>query len=411
MMRRRRIDALQPRSVARAARLALAAMLAVCGDPAAASDPDAELRIITSYEPEVVEPFLAAFLAQHPGVTVRDLNKNTHAAVDEILSGNERRFDLFWASAPEAFEVLDAADRLRDVGFGRQVDFAYSAVGWAWMPPAVGAPPLGWNDLLAPDFAGRIAMSHPKRSGTTQSLIETVIQDRGWHAGWAWLLELAGQLNTITARSFGVLEGLEQGLFDIGLTIDFLALKRADRGMVFRYGRPILIVPARIAALKGGQRPHLAQAFIGFVGSPEGQRLLLRHDIRRIPADPAIRAELAETLLPEVRAALRFSWSRYDPVLASSRYWEVGALFEAFVARDFLRRRDLWRRLRALAVADAAPTAALRRLLRAMPVSEHQAAVAARTGATQLAWAAEATAILDRVEAGIAALERNGGGR
>jgi ABC-type Fe3+ transport system substrate-binding protein len=354
----------------------------------------------------VVEPLVAAFTARHPGVTVRHLNKNTHAAVDEILSGNERRFDLFWASAPEAFEVLDTGERLRDVGFGRQVDFAYSAVGWAWVPPIAGPPPLGWNDLLAPHLAGRIAMSHPKRSGTTQSLIEAVLQDRGWVAGWAWLLELAGQLNTITARSFGVLEGLEQGLFDIGLTIDFLALKRADQGMVFRYGRPILIIPARIAALQGGQRPHLAQAFIGFVSSPEGQLLLLRHDIRRIPVDPAIRAELAETLLPEVRAALQFSWSRYDPVVASSRYWEVGTLFDAFVARDFLRRRDLWRRLRALAPADAGQTAALRRLLRAMPVSEHQAAVAPRTGSTQLAWAAQATAILDRVEMGIATLER-----
>ena len=377
----------------------------------AAPDPDAELRIITSYEPEVVEPFIASFTARHPGVTVRHLNKNTHAAVEEILSGNERRFDLFWASAPEAFEVLDAGGQLRDVGFGRQVDFAYSAVGWAWMPRVVDRPPLDWNDLLAPQLAGRIAMSHPRRSGTTQSLIETVLQDRGWSAGWAWLLELAGQLNTITARSFGVLEGLEEGLFDIGLTIDFLALKRADYGMVFRYGRPILIIPARIAALQGGQRPHLAQAFIGFVGSPEGQRLLLRHDIRRIPIDPEIRAELAETLLPEVRAALQFSWSRYDPVVASSRYWEVGALFEAFIARDFLRRRDLWRRLRTVALGDGAQTAALRRLLRAMPITEHQAAVAPRSGATLLTWAAEATAILDRVEAGIAALERNGDGR
>lgn len=414
MIRCGTINTTRARVVLRAASLAVLGLLTAWGVSAkalAAPDPDAELRIITSYEPEVVEPFIAAFTARHPGVTVRHLNKNTHAAVDEILSGNERRFDLFWASAPEAFEVLDTGKRLRDVGFGRQVDFAYSAVGWAWVPPVAGPPPLGWNDLLAPHLAGRIAMSHPKRSGTTQSLIETVLQDRGWVAGWAWLLELAGQLNTITARSFGVLEGLEQGLFDIGLTIDFLALKRADRGMVFRYGRPILIIPARIAALQGGQRPHLAQAFIGFVGSPEGQRLLLRHDIRRIPVDPAIRAELAETLLPEVRAALQFSWSRYDPVLASSRYWEVGALFEAFVARDFLRRRDLWRRLRALPAAKGVQTASLRRLLRAMPVSEHQAAVAPRTGTTQLAWAAEGAAILDRVEVGIAALERGGDGQ
>src|SRR5690606_5192692 len=149
-------------------------------------------------------------------------------------------------------------------------------------------------------------------------------------------LELAGQLNTISARSFGVLEGVESGDFAIGLTIDFLALTRSDRGLVFRYGRPVIIIPARIAALRGGTRPQAARAFMDFVLSAEGQRILLRSDIRRIPVDPDIRAELAESLHPEVRAALNFSWSRYDPELAARRYWEVKQLFEAFVARDLL---------------------------------------------------------------------------
>src|SRR5690606_12986284 len=112
-----------------------------------------------------------------------------------------------------------------------------------------------------------------------RSLIETILQARGWQAGWAWILELAGQLNTISARSFGVLEGVEDGDFVIGLTIDFLALTRD--GLVFRYGRPVILVPARIAALQGGTQPDAARAFMDFVLSSEGQRILLHPDIRR----------------------------------------------------------------------------------------------------------------------------------
>lgn len=364
-----------------------------------------ELLVLTSYDADVVTPLVTAFSAANPGVSVRVLNKNTNAAVDELLGGNERHFDLFWASAPEAFEVLAQAGRLADVGLGPHTDFAYSAVGWTWRAPFEGTPPQDWNELLDPALAGRIAMSHPMRSGTTHSLIETVLQDRGWDAGWGWLLQLAGQLNTISARSFGVLEGVERGSFTLGLTIDFLALTRADRGLLFRYGRPLIIIPARIAALDGGQNPEDARRFVEFLLGPEGQHLLLSPEIRRIPIDAAIRAELEDSLRPEVRAALQFSWSRYDPVLASRRYWEVKELFEAFIGRDFLRRRELWRRWHALAGRGGPELARVRTILTRMPVSEFQARTASRDRPTLLAWAALSHALLDSAEAALAALE------
>ena len=362
-----------------------------------------ELRIITSYQANVVDPLREAFQQRHPGISVRVLNKNTHAAVDEMLAGNDRRFDLFWASAPEAFVVLEHAGRLADLGHGPHADFAWSAVGWTWRS-ADGAAgdfpiPQDWNDLLDPVFARGIAMSHPMRSGTMHSLLETILQDRGWQAGWAWVLELAGQLHTISARSFGVLEGVERGEFTLGLSIDYLALTRSAKGLVFRYGRPVIMIPARIAALDGGNHPEAARAFMDFVLSEEGQRILLRPDIRRIPVDPVVRAELAESLHPEVRAALNFSWSRYDPELAARRYWEVKQIFEAFVARDLLLRRDLWRRLRALDNAAIAERNRIRRLLTWMPLTEHQARSTPRSRDTLLEWSERSHAILRDAEA------------
>lgn len=384
----------------------LAAVWVFALAPAAAE----ELRIITSYRADVVDPVRDAFQQQHPGVHIRVLNKNTHAAVDEMLAGNERRFDLFWASAPEAFVVLEHAGRLQDLGHGPHADFAWSAVGWTWRAspgtPADFPIPQDWNDLLDPALAQRIAMSHPMRSGTMHSLLETILQDRGWQAGWAWVLELAGQLNTISARSFGVLEGVENGEFAIGLSIDYLALNRSANGLVFRYGRPVIMIPARIAALQGGTQPEAARAFMDFLLSSEGQRILLRPDIRRIPNDPGIRAELEESLRPEVRAAMNFSWSRYDPELAARRYWEVKQIFEAFVARDLLLRRDLWHRLRALNQAPAAERARIRRLLTWMPLTEHQARSGPNNRDTLLEWAERSHTILRDAEARIRLLEQ-----
>lgn len=361
-----------------------------------------ELKMLTSYPAGMFAPMLEAFAEEHPNIRIRVLNKNTNAAVDEVLAGNDRGFDLFWASAPEAFVVLEKGGRLLDLGHGPHADFAWSAVGWTARADREAPLPADWNDLLNPGFAQDIAMSHPLRSGTMHSLIETILQDRGWHAGWAWLLELAGQLNTISARSFGVLEGVEGGEFSIGLTIDFLALTR--EGLEFRYGRPVILIPARIAALQDGTEPDAAREFIDFVLSPAGQRVLLRPDVQRIPVDAAIRAEAAD-LDPAIDAALTFSWSRYDPELAANRYWQVKQIFEVFIARDLLLRRELWRRLRALDDAPRAEITKIRRLLTWMPLTEHQARSVPADRETLLEWSEHSHAILRDVEAMIRSLE------
>lgn len=362
-----------------------------------------ELRIITSYQEEVVEPMLEAFGRQHPEIRIRVLNKNTHAAVSEMLAGNERRFDLFWASAPEAFVVLDEEERLLDLGKGPYSDFAWSALGWSWHVSRDRPVPQDWDDLLNPGFAGEIAMSHPMRSGTMHSLLETILQQRGWQDGWAWILELAGQLNTISARSFGVLEGVEEGEFGIGLTIDFLALTQDT--LEFRYGTPITLIPARIAALQGGMQPEAAKLFITFVLSEEGQRLLLRPDVHRIPAHTGVRDEAARLLDP-AWAALDFTQAPYDPKLAAERYWQVNQLFEAFVARDLLLRRDLWRRLNRLAGSQPTEADKVRRLLTWMPLTEDQVRAANPDQATVLEWAARSYSMLNEADALIRALEQ-----
>jgi phosphoglycerate transport regulatory protein PgtC len=376
--------------------------IALCGTlPAVEAK---ELHILTSYEADFVSPFLAEFSNRYPDITIFHLNKNTNAAVDEVIRGNARQFDIFWASSSEAFELLDEYARLKNLGFGAHSDFAYSAVGWAWKSNMDISPPQDWNDLLDLAYSGRITMSHPMRSGTTHSLIETILQDRGWEAGWAYLLQLSGQLKSISARSFGVLEGLGDR-HDIGLTIDFLALQRADQNVLFRYGRPIIITPARIAALEGGKNPDAAQLFIGFLLSPDGQRILLRPDIRRIPIDDEIRAELAESLIPELRAALAFSWSRYDPELARKRYWQVNEVFNTFIARDFLRRRDLWRRLNELEGRAVQDRAMITQILTHMPVTEAGLRLSVPGRNTLLSWQAESRRLLDAAEVRLIAAE------
>ncbi len=335
-----------------------------------------QLRVLTSMPPGFYQPFVAAFSKLYPDVDVITLNKNTNASVDEILRGNERQFDVFWSSSPEAFELLKQNGHLATLAATGEPDvhsFAYSALGWTQKQSGTAAASAGWDALLAPENAGAIAMARPSRSGSTHMVLERSLQVRGWQEGWAYLLELAGNLSTITARSFTVLDGVANGRFDIGLTIDFLAHSRADEDLSFVYGTPVMVTTARIAVLADGKAPEQARAFVDFVVSDAGQRLLMTPEIARTPHAAHIRAEANAPYHQVLEDALTLNWLEYDAALASERYWAVNALFDAFVFEVFDARREAWRRLRVLEADLAAPSVAMhdiRRLLTSMPIAE-----------------------------------------
>ena len=72
-----------------------------------------QLTIITSFPKDLTEIYKKAFESRNPGVKVEVLNRGTSAAiafVREAPAGN--RPDVFWASAPDAFEVLASANLL-----------------------------------------------------------------------------------------------------------------------------------------------------------------------------------------------------------------------------------------------------------------------------------------------------------
>ncbi|WP_283427905.1 ABC transporter substrate-binding protein [Shimia sagamensis] len=335
-----------------------------------------QLRVLTSMPPSFYQPFVVAFGELFPDVKVAVLNKNTNASVDELLRGNERRFDVFWSSSPEAFELLKQNGHLTasdTFGAPDVYSFAYSALGWTRKRTGPSAKTADWEALLATDKTGTIAMARPSRSGSTHMMLERTLQVRGWQEGWAYLLELAGNLSTITARSFTVLDGVANGRFEIGLTIDFLAHARAEDDLTFIYGTPVMVTPARIGILAGGNAPAAAHHFVEFVVSDAGQRLLMTPDIARTPHSASIRAEATAPYHQVLENALTLNWLEYDAALASERYWAVNALFDAFVFDVFETRREAWRRLRVLEAQHDAPTVEMhkiRRLLTSFPIGE-----------------------------------------
>ena len=308
-----------------------------------------ELKVLTSFPQDLADAYVAMWQHREPETEISILNKNTVAGINEILRGNDRGFDLFWASSPEAFELLSRNGSFVDDavcgenGPRATEPFALSSVGWARRTDSTLFMPAEWNDLLRPIYRDKIAMARPARSGTTHMLVEQLLLVRGWDDGWAYLLELAGNLSTLTARSYGVPDGLANARFEIGLTIDFLAQSQRDV-LDFRYGRPIVLVPAQVGILKGGLASDKACDFVHMLLSRDGQLALLSPEISRIPYNASVRAEV-ETQLPDgIAEALRLSWLDYDAAITSDRYWAVNTLFDLLLTEVLVERRNFWRR-------------------------------------------------------------------
>ncbi|UZP67579.1 extracellular solute-binding protein [Desulfovibrio mangrovi] len=358
----------------------------------------ARLQILTSFSPAFYEPFISKFNTLYPDIQVAILNKKTTSAIDELLRGNSRQFDIFWSSSPDAFEILKSSMKLRSSALGRQhstiavdgysVDdpdgyfygFALSGVGWMWNHSYFRKeglkPPQNWLDMANPAYYNHMAMSTPSHSGSTHLIVESLLQGMGWEKGWAHLMRMSGNLVTLSARSFSVTEGVKNGQFGMGLVIDILGRPQGVTHTSFQYGEPVFLSAASIAALRNSANSAEAELFIDFVLSPEGQNILLKPEINRLPVSQSM-YESGKLDSFELLNLIKAGKSRpYDAYTAQLRYNLINRLFDELITFRLPERRRIWKRLISLEKSGDGASAAVReqvyRLLGEVPVSEAQ---------------------------------------
>ncbi len=337
---------------------------------------EGKLVVVTSYPPDTTTTFKAAFEKKYSGVQVEMLKKKTTAGIkylQETAANNQS--DLFWASAPDAFEVLKGDDLLvkyetRISGIPEKVGafpindpdgyykgFAASGYGIMWNTRYLKAKNLPvareWADLKDPVWHGHVGMSAPSRSGTTHLTVETVLQGLGWEQGWAEWKAIAGNFKTVTERSFGVPDGVNSGQFGAGIVIDFFGLSSQASGFPVEFAYPTVttLVPANIAIVKNAPNQQAAAAFIEYLLSDEGQTLLLDPKIRRLPVNPATYAKAPAGFPNPFEDKSIGAGVQFDLALSKGRYNVVNSLFDVMIT---YRLDDLRAATGAIQAAEAA---------------------------------------------------------
>lgn len=356
-------------------------------------DADAgELVVLTSHSEEYVEPIRRAYERQNPSVRLRFLFKKTPAAVVHIMDERAPIPDVFLASASDAFERLKVNGRLERLKASRPEFTPYDDPAGYYKAVALAAygailntryldernlpQPTHWRDLLDPAFVGHIGVTSPMRSGTMHVIVENILQTFGWEPGWAYLMELSGNLATITARSYGVADGVRAGRFGVGLVVDFFATKaiHLNEPIALVYFPGAVILPASGAVVRQARSPERAAAFLDFLRSKDGQSLLLDPRIMRLPLDPVVQQELPIWFPNPLKAATESKVFSFDRTLSAQRYQLVNAMFDQLITLRLSGLREVWKEVKRLEGAlsrDERAMAALgkvRALLTQVPV-------------------------------------------
>ena len=352
----------------------LLGLVAVLATGALAGEKVRPVRVLTSFPPQLLEPFRRAFKERQPDLSLEFVQRKTTMAIADIVS-ERHKADVFWASAPDAFEILKKAARLavltpRPTGAPDRIagypvndpdhtylGFALSGYGFVYNPGYLegrGLPvPRGWSDLAAPIYAGHIGISSPSRSGTMHLMVEALLQVYGWDRGWGIWSEIGGNLATVTARSFGVSAGVARGRFGIGPSIDFLANpEEVPKGAnQFILPDETLFVPASIAILADAANREGAERFVDFVMSSEGQTLLLDPAIARLPISPAAYPARGVADGNPFQHDGLFARGLFDASLSATRYELVNIIFDEMITFRRSELARLWRSVRGLEMA------------------------------------------------------------
>ena len=331
------------------------------------------VTVVTSFPKELTEAYKKAYEKKYPQDKVEILNKGTSAGiafVREQPAGS--RAEIFWASAPDAFEVLAAEKLLQKVEVetkgipdkvgtypvndpeGMYRGQALAGYGFMWNTRYMQANkvpvPKEWADLAKPAYFGHVATSSPSRSGTSHLTFETILQGEGWDKGWTQILQIAGNCAAITERSFGVPDGVQNGQYGVGIVIDFFGLAAKASGFPTEFAYPSVtsIVPANIGVVAGARSPEAAKRFVAFTLSEEGQKLLLDPKISRLPVLPTVYKQAPAGYPNPFDGSIKAKVN-FDSGLSQSRYYLVSSLFDQVIT---FRHKELQAATKAIHDAD-----------------------------------------------------------
>lgn len=302
--------------------------------PATISD---KIRILTRHGSDIYinarTEFLKSDIAAEIGITdksqIEFVPISSSLWVDTILNSENlagKEIDIAWGGGPVVFDLVHEAellapltdpdlvalmdtlpDEISGVAAKRYKDgevywvgSAISSFGFTINTDYLeqeGLPePQTWKDLASEIYAvtlpnPSIGTADATLSTSNTRIFEIILQNYGWVEGWE-TLTLLGANSRIYDKSESVRDGAITGQIGAGTTIDFYGYTAQLQNPDFcKYVLPedgTAVNADPVALVSTSKDKEMAQAFIRWLLTPEGQSILLADTINRMPMNPAV---------------------------------------------------------------------------------------------------------------------------
>lgn len=319
------------------------------------------LIILTTFTEASITPITNKFQQLYPDSIIKVLHRRADSGV-RLLSKNDHDIDLVITSSPALFLPLIKQGTLKPLATTATATATATAVNQALLQPiylkkhsddiaifGYSAYGLMWNNdyltkhnldqpkdfksLIEPQYFRHLIMSSPARSSTTHLMVENVLQQYGWKDGWKMLLQMGGNLASISARSFGVSDAISRGLVGIGPVIDSFAFENKQHfpfiGFTYQINSPLM--PSYIAAAKNQHQANHTSHFIDFLLSDDMQKNLPESSLYKYP----LNSKITQTFISQP----------FDFKLMQHRDVVIKHLFEQAIAHQLTLLNQAWQQI------------------------------------------------------------------
>lgn len=278
----------------------------------APSTPSGTLTLYSPHPTATINIGVEMFKLKYPQIQVEVVAAGTGELLNRIAAEKDNALgDVMWGGGAESLQGFAQYFEPYKPNGIENVDPLYYDAQFRWigespLPMVImyntnlvpaNLAPTKWEDVLKPEFKGKIAMADPNRSGSAYTILLTLIQAFGKETGEGWFFVddfLRNIDGKILSSSASVYRDTAAGNYWLGLT-----LEKAAQDYVIA-GSPVKIVyptegtsatPDGAAIIKGAKNIANAKLWMDFIVSYELQdemsKKVFRRSVRSDVASPA----------------------------------------------------------------------------------------------------------------------------
>ncbi len=253
------------------------------------------LKIHSPLNERIIIPIIKEF-QETTGIQVEYLSAGTMDLL-ESLDNKEDKYlmDVMWGGSKEYLNIYKNLFEPYTSIYDHEIHQSYNDnenyfLGYNLLPIVLiyntklvspDEVPKSWMDILDPKWRGKLAFVDPSTSGSAFIALSFMLNlnQTGSEYNWKNAEKLLDNLNgKILAKSSEVYEGVANGDFAIGITMEEAAISYLHRGedvgiVYFEEGTPV--ITDSIALMKDAKNKEEAKAFIDFVLSKKVQTYMV----------------------------------------------------------------------------------------------------------------------------------------